>query len=213
MNIKQSIIAITLVGACLSSTAFAQKTYTQGTAVYGIKTGLGELDGKVIFNKDSSLVSMQQGPALIKLLANNKNTFFAVLVDVPLASIKKAAVATPDELEQAEAEAPKFTFTQTNETKQINGFDCKKVIAKESKTGKSVDIWVTPSVTASENSLSKYFSAASGFPVQFETVYMGQPVNVTLKSIVDEKPAAGTFTIPSGFDRVSMSDLNKLGGR
>ncbi len=212
MNIKHTITLLAIaVGT--NFTASAQKTYTSGTAIYNMNIQGMDAEGKIVFNNDSSALNVQQGPAQVKILSNNKGTFGAILVDVPIASIKKAAILTPDELEQAEEGAPKFTFTPTTETKQINGFNCKKVIAKDAKNNTSTDIWVTNDITAPNNLLTKYFTAAGGFPVQFVSTQMGgQPATMTLKSINDEKPAPGTFAIPAGFERVSLADLNALGG-
>lgn len=210
MNIKHTIALLAF--ACISLTANAQKTYTEGSAIYSTSTQGIDAEAKVAFNRDSSAVSIQQGPAAIKLLANNKGTYMAILVDVPLASIKKAAILSPDELKQAEDSAPKFTFTPTTETKQINGFNCKKVIAKDAKTGTNSDVWVTTDISAPENLLSRYFVAAGGFPVQFVGKQMGQMATITLKLINNDKPAPNTFGIPTGFEKVTLTDLNSLGG-
>ena len=213
MNIKQTIAALVLAGSCLTLTANAQKAYTEGIATYDLTTSIGAMQAKVLFRPDSNAFITQQGPANIKAVSNTKGTYAVVLVDVPIASIKKAAILTPDEIEQGEAKAPKFTFTTTAETKQINGYNCKKVIAKDAASGSSTEIWVTTDITAPKNTLTKYFEAAGGFPVQFSTSQQGQTVGVTLKSITQEKLPAGSFGIPAGYDRITLDDLSKLGGR
>jgi hypothetical protein len=212
MNHKILKFALGVTFSIAAISASAQKTYTEGVATYNLKTDQGEIESPVTFKGDSSMATMQQGPALIKLISTNKGNYFLILVDVPVASMKKAVVLTPDELEQASAAAPKFTFTPTTETKQINGFNCKKVIAKDPKSGATYDAWVTSDISAPGNSYSKYFSESGGFPVQFTTMQQGKVVNVTLKSITDQKVPAGTFAIPAGFDRISMEELNSMRG-
>lgn len=211
MNIKLKI-ALGLAFTAFTFSANAQKTYTQGLATYSLKTAQGDVDSKVYFSADSSVAITQAGPATIKILSNIKGSYVAVLVDVPVASIKKAAVLTPDEIEQAQAAAPKLTFTPGTETKVINGFNCKKVDVKDSKSGSSYVAWVTKDITAPMTSLTKYFGEAGGFPVQFTTFQQGQPVDVTLKSVTDEKAPAGSFGIPAGFDKISLDDLKAMGG-
>jgi hypothetical protein len=214
MNNKFFKITLGLSLTIAAFNANAQKKYTEGVATYSLKSAVGEIESKVSFRGDSTISSMQQGPAVIKFIANGKGTYFAVLVDVPIASIKKAAVLTPDEIDQANATMPQLTFTPTTETKQINGFNCKRVTAKDSKSGASYDLWITNDISAPDNTYSKYFSAGGGLPVQFNTVQQGQPVSVTLKSITDQKVPAGTFGIPAGFDRISYEDLKAMrGGR
>ncbi|MDB5031945.1 DUF4412 domain-containing protein [Mucilaginibacter sp.] len=212
MNIKFFKVALGLAFAAIAFNASAQKTYTQGIAIYGLTTAAGDVDSKIYFTADSSAAVTVQGPATIKLLSNSKGTYFAVVIDVPVASIKKAAILTPDEIDQFAAAAPKFTFTAGTETKQINGFNCKKVTVKDSKSGSTSTAWVTKDITAPVNSLTKAFADAGGFPVQFTTTQQGQSVDVTLKSISDTKPPVGTFGI-AGFEKISLDDLKAMGGR
>lgn len=213
MNIKFLKIALGLAFTAVAFTASAQKNYTQGVVTYGLSIGGNNVESKVYFTADSSAAVQQTGPATIKVLSNSKATYMAIIVDVPVASIKKAAVLTPDEIDQAMAAAPKFTFTPGTETKQISGFNCKKVTVKDTKSGSTYTAWVTTDITAPLNSLTKYFGDAGGVPVQFTTVQQGQAVDVTLKSISDQKAPAGTFGIPAGFDKISLDELKSLGGR
>jgi hypothetical protein len=212
MKIKQFILGIVLAFSCITISASAQKTYTEGTATYALATPIGDLDAKLIFNADSNAFITQQGPANVKAISNTAGTHGVILVDVSLIDLKKAAVLTPAELKQAEEQAPKYTFTTTTETKQINGFNSKKVIAKDAKSGSTMEIWVTNDIKAPTNSLTKLFKEAGGFPVQFKTSQSGQTFDATLKSIVQEKIPAGSFGIPAGYDRITLNELNALAG-
>ncbi|WP_214070536.1 hypothetical protein [Mucilaginibacter sp. dw_454] len=211
MNTKLKI-ALGLAFTALAFTANAQKSYTSGTATYTLKTGMGDTESKIYFTADSNVSVTQQGPALIKILTNAKATYIAILVDVPVASIKKAAILSPDEIEQGLAAAPKFTFTPSAETKVINGFNCKKVDVKDSKSGSSYVAWVTKDISVPTNMLTRYFAEAGGVPVQFTTIQQGQAVDVTLKSVTDEKAPVGSFGIPAGFDKISLDDLKAMSG-
>lgn len=211
MNTKLNI-ALGLAFTAIAFTASAQKTYTQGVATYQMTVPQGEVESKLYFTADSNAVISQRGPATVKMVGNAKGTFFAVLVDVPVASMKKAAVLTPDEIDQALADAPKFTFTPTTETKVISGFNCKKVNVKDTKSGSSYTAWVTNDITLPAVSLLKPFKDAGGTPVQFTAIQQGQAVEVLLKSISDDKAPAGTFSL-AGFDRISLDDLKSMGGK
>jgi D-alanyl-D-alanine carboxypeptidase len=178
-----------------------------------MSAAIGSADTKVYFTADSSAAVSKQEVVTVKVINDNKDSYAAIVIDVPIASIKKVAVLTAAEVKEALNEAPKFTFTPTNENKQINGFNCKKVAAKETKSGSNIDVWVTNDISMPVNSLTKPFMAAGGIPVQFTTVQQGQTVNVELKSVSAEKVPAGTFGIPAGFDKISLSELKALGGR
>jgi hypothetical protein len=211
MNTKLNI-ALGLALTALALSANAQKTYTQGVVTYQMTTAQGEAESKLYFNADSNVVVTQQGPATIKMLGNASGSYFAVLVDVPVASIKKAAVLTPDEIDQAKAAAPTFTFTPTTETKVISGFNCKKVNVKDTKSGSAYTAWVTNDITLPAVSISKAFKDAGGTPIQFTAIQQGQAVEVLLKSVSEDKSPAGTFGL-AGFDRISLDDLKSMGGK
>ncbi|MGI4021022.1 MAG: DUF4412 domain-containing protein [Janthinobacterium lividum] len=201
-------LALTTIGFA----ANAQKTISEGLITYNVSTNGQQQETKNYFKGDSSSYQLQQGPAAIKILTNDKADYLAFIIDVPVASMKKAAVATPADMEQMKDQEPKFTSTQTTETQTIAGFKCKKVQVKDSKSGSSFDVWVTNDVSAPTNSLTKYFANFGGFPVKFTTIQMGKPLEVTVKSISAEKVKAGTFSIPAGFDRITFEDLKALGG-
>jgi len=210
MKLKLATIAAGIALLAASTTVKAQKAYKEGVITYTVNTPRGTADAKTYFKADSNVTVTQTGPATVKVLSIGTGDYLAILVDVPMASIKKAAVATPAELEQFLATLPDLSFTPTTETKQIAGLNCKKVVAKDNKDNSTFDVWITNDISTPINGLSQLYGKAGGFPVQFTTVQMGQKVGVTFKSITDEKTPAGTFKVPADFDKISLTDLQGL---
>ncbi|MCO5935234.1 DUF4412 domain-containing protein [Mucilaginibacter sp. RB4R14] len=203
------------MGIALTATAIsasAQKVYKEGIATISMNAMGQSIEAKNYFRTDSSAVAFNSGPAAIKVLTDAKGTYMAIMVDVPVASIKKAAIATPAEIEEQMSKMPVLDFKPGTETKVINGFNCKKVIATDPKTSKSYDIWVTNDVSLPVNSASKFYAKAGGFPIQYVTFQNGQSSEVTIKNIVEQKVPAGTFSVPADFDKISMDDLKSMGG-
>ncbi|WP_428331118.1 DUF4412 domain-containing protein [Mucilaginibacter sp.] len=211
MNIKFFNVALGIVLTATTISASAQKTYTQG--VINISTTMqGQaVEAKTYFTTDSLSLSFTAGPATIKILKDAKNKFMAILVDVPVASMKKAAIASPAEIEQIVSSEPKFTFTQTTEAKQISGFNCKKVVATDAK-GTKYDVWVTNDVKLPASAFAEYYAGAGGFPVQYTSFSQGQSTSVTVSSVADTKAPAGTFSIAPDFDKITMDDLKAMSG-
>jgi hypothetical protein len=212
MNIKLFNVALGIALTATTISANAQKTYTQGVVTISTDMRGQSVDAKSYFTPDSLALTFTTGPATIKILKDAKNKFFAVLVDVPVASIKKAAVASPDEIDQMMATMPKFTFAPGTETKQISGFNCKKVVATDSKTSKTYDIWVTNDVTLPPSAIPDYYSAIGGVPIQYTSFSQGQSASVTITAIADTKAPAGTFTISGDFDKITMDELKQMSG-
>jgi hypothetical protein len=212
MNIKLFNVALGIVLTATVISASAQKTYTQGVVNLSTDMRGQAVEIKDYFTADSAALSFTTGPATIRILSDVKSTFFAILVDVPVASIKKAAIFTPAEIETAMDAFPKLTFAPGTETKQISGFNCKKVVATDPKTSKTYDIWVTNDVTLPSSAIPKYYASIGGTPIQYTSFSQGQEASVTVSSIADTKAPAGTFAISADFDKISYDDLKAMSG-
>src|ERR1700728_53375 len=128
MKIKFLSVA---AGIALSATilsANAQKSYTEGLVTLKTSAGGQDVELKTYFRNDSTATMFSAGPANIKLLADANYKFFAVIAEVAAYKIKKAAIYTPDEINQVLSGFPTFTFATSTETKQISGFNCKKIL-------------------------------------------------------------------------------------
>src|SRR6185503_2028030 len=209
MNIKFFNVALGIALAATTMSASAQKTYTTGAISYSTEVMGQQADVKQYFSPDSSAAIMTAGPATIKVLMNAKHDYLAVLGDVPVANMKKAGIATPAELEEAMSQFPSLTFTPGTETKTISGFNCTKVVAKDAKSGKTYDVWVTKDISVPQTAVPFYYHGLDGFPVQFTAFQQGQETNITIASVTDEKAPAGTYGIAKDFEKGTMADLRQ----
>jgi hypothetical protein len=210
ISIKNLAFTITLAASVF--TASAQTKYTAGVATYNVNAMGQDIEAKCYFNTDSSAYSFQQGPAKIGMIGTNKNDFFAVLVDVPVANMKKAAIANPGELEESASMIPEYTYAATTDTKKIGDYNCKKYTAKDAKAGTTYDLWTTTDITMPANIISRSYGSASGTPVMFTIVQQGKTQTVTLKSVTESKVPADAFKVPTDFDKITMDDLKALSG-
>lgn len=207
MNIKFFNVALGIALSATALSASAQKNYTQGVVAYNVEVQGQPADVKNYFTADSTAILMTVGPANVKVLSNAKHDYFAVVLDVPVASMKKAGIATPAEVEDAMSKVPTFTFTPGTETKQISGFNCTKVVAKDTKSGKTYDVWITKDISAPSTAFPFYYEKVGGFPIQFTSFQQGQEQSITISSISDAKAPAGTFAIPKDFEKGTLADL------
>ena len=212
MKIKFLGAALGIALSAVALSASAQKAYTEGVVTYKTSMRGQDVEIKEYFRADSNAVTFSAGPATIKLLSDANHKSFAVLVDVPVASIKKAAIYTPDEVEQAMSGLPSFTFAPGTETKTISGFNCKKVVATDTKDKMTYDVWVTNDISVPATAIQPYYKTIGGFPVQYTTFQQGQSAEVTVSGVTDQKAPAGTFGIPADFDKISKDDLAAMSG-
>lgn len=210
MKIKFFSAALGVALSAIVMSASAQKNLTEGTITYKTDVRGQPMTVTQYFRPDSNAQTFEAGPAKIKLLSDANYKFFAVVVDVSAFNVKKAAIYTPDEIDQVMSSLPSFTFTPGTETKQISGFNCKKVTATDTKTQKTYDVWVTNDITVPASSIPKYYREAGGVPIQYTAFQQGQSTTVTVDKVEAGKAPAGTFGIPPDFDKISKDDLEAM---
>jgi hypothetical protein len=212
MNIKFFNVALGIVLAATAMSASAQKTYTSGVISMSGDMNGQPADIKDYFTPDSAALVFSAGPANIKVLRTNKMTYLAVVVDVSVASIKKAAIANPDEIDQMKGQIPKFTYAPAADTKVISGFNCKKVVATDIKTKKNYDVWITNDIALPAGVADEYYPGIGGVPIQYTSFSQGQESSITITGVADTKAPAGTFAISADFDKITMDDLKAMSG-
>ena len=206
------------LGIALSATilsASAQKSYTEGLVTIKTSASGQAIEMKEYFRSDSTATTFSAGPANIKLLADANYKFFAVVAEVAAFKIKKAAIYTPDEINQVLSGFPAFTFAPSTETKQISGFNCKKVVATDTKTQKTYDIWITNDISLPADVIERYYASIGGVPIQYTSFQKGPDgiwvsAEYTVSGVSDQKAPAGTFGIAPDFDKISKDQLDAM---
>jgi hypothetical protein len=208
MNIKLLSAALGLALTVGAFNANAQKTINEGMATFSTELQGQPADVVDYFKADSAAQVITFGAGNVKILTTAKHDYLAVLLDIPVASLKKAGIATPAEMEEGMAAIPTFTYTPTTDTKVISGFNCKRIVAKDSKSGKTYDVWITNDVIVPPTAIPYYYAQVGGMPIQFTAFQQGQETSITIKSITAGPAPAGTYAIASDFEKVGMSDLH-----
>ena len=217
---KSKFLSVAL-GIALSATilsASAQKSYTEGLVTIKTSASGQAVEMKEYFRSDSIATIFSAGPANIKLLADANYKFFAVVAEVSAYKVKKAAIYTPAEIDEILSGFPAFTFAPSTETKQISGFNCKKVVATDTRTQKTYEIWITNDISLPAAVIEKYYAAIGGAPIQYASFQKGPDgawvtADYTVTGVSDQKAPAGTFGIAPDFDRISKAELDAMSGR
>ena len=215
MKIKFTSVALSIALSATILSASAQKKYTEGLVTMKTSAGGQVIELKEYFRSDSTATTFSAGPAKIKLLADAGYKFFAVLAEVSAYNIRKAAIYTPEEINQVLSSFPTFTFAPSAETKQVAGFNCKKVVATDINTKKTYDIWVTNDISLTADVIDKYYASIGGVPIQYTSFQKGPDgalviAEYTISGVSDQKAPAGTFAIAPGFDKISKTELDAM---
>lgn len=118
------------------------------------------------------------------------------------------------EVESEESEEVEYEIEFTNETKEIQGFECKKAILTN-ENGMELIYWYTEEIQFSKDG-QKYFNKdVPGFPMEFETFNGGMKLTMTVKEYSDtfdkEEKVLFDLTIPEGYTEMTADELVKMG--
>ena len=206
--------------------ANAQKKITEGTITYGLEYNLPAdkqamsamlpQEYKVNFKGDLSKFKMDMGMFSTLVIYNNFSKETLSLTEVPIQS-KKIAVRMNKEQTEKMSEMQggnkDYEVTPTAEKKLIAGYNCIKYICKDKDSGAQIFVWATNDVETPINTLTTSFKNIKGMPIQFSTDARGMKVNITVKTITEEKVGDINMDIPKEFEAMSFDDLMKqMGG-
>ncbi len=122
--------------------------------------------------------------------------------------IKNACIET-DSMLIEENSKYKLTFKETNETKMIAGYKCKKVIAtKVSDPSVTFDVYYTLDIgTENSNELTPY-KELKGMPLDYRVLRLGLEMHFVATSIKNEEIKDSDFDIPSYYKILTRSEFD-----
>lgn len=121
-----------------------------------------------------------------------------------------------DDLKKGEEKVEETEITFSDETKEIQGYECKKAISTNEEGQESV-IWYTEEIEVNKLGQNYLNNQVPGFPMEFE-INQGE-VKMTMVSSefskkLDKKKAKEMFdtTIPEGYKEMTPEELSGMGG-
>lgn len=165
---------------------------------------------KLYFTPDTSAYASFQRAGNIAQLRDSKGQFFASF------SFRSGYVVefyefyeNPFDVSAFLKTAPKFNYTYTEEPKQIFGFKCKKVIATDTKSHESFDVWVTNDISVPSTAMPLFYADIKGFPIQYTVVNDGIKTLQTIRSVTDERVPNRIFGIQHTFQKLTFKEDKK----
>ena len=100
----------------------------------------------------------------------------------------------------------------------VAGYVCRHALLV-SKTGSSIEVWITGSIQASNASLAPIGGNADlvttlkqhgldGFPLKLKMTEQGMPITLEAVSVESRAVDPALFSVPAGYTRVAESDMN-----
>ncbi|MCX7863109.1 MAG: DUF4412 domain-containing protein [Bacteroidales bacterium] len=216
---KMFLLSIVFVGIL---NMYAQKGSTafEGTITYTITTQ-GELDpqtkaqmpSEVVWTYKGAKSSMLMKTAFgnINVIANADTKEQIVLYD--MMGQKMAIKSSKEETEAALKDIPEVKVVETNETKKIAGYNCKKIEISDGKT--TTNVYVTNDINIPNANWNGQYKNVQG--VLMEYSQKANPdgdaqIIFTAKEVKKAKIKDNAFEIPADYKQMSMTEFKQMFG-
>ena len=213
--LKVPLVITLLLNAFVS---FAQKTISEGTLVYNISiqtsgkepTMADMLDGAtttIYIKENQSRSELVSGLGSDITIHDSRNGSGVILKDY--SGQKLMITLAKDDWDNKNNKYQGMTFETTNETLDIEGYSCKKAIAKL-KDGSSFVVYYTPELNVADKNYEYRFKTLPGLAMQYEWQSGNRKFKYTLSKINFDPVPSSKFDIPkSGYRVMTYAETKK----
>jgi GLPGLI family protein len=206
----KQFFTLLLVLLVASNSLFAQKKLTEGTISYDIviNTGSAKPQAADFLDGATSTVYISGNKTRTEMVSSlgTQSTIMdaakgAITILKEYGEQKYMIKLTPADWRDANKKYENVSFTQTDETKTIAGYNCKKAIGKLAD-GTTFTVWYTTEL-APENKEFQYATKnLPGLAMEYETNLGSMKVTYTVSKVSFSPVAAAKFDLPKASFRV-----------
>ena len=205
---KKNILMVLLMFLTVSS--FAQKTLSEGTIVYDVVVNTGNKEPQMADALDGATTTVylkgsKSRTDMVSALGTESNIYDSktgnAIILKEYSSQKLMITLTKENWETKNKAYSNVMFEFLPETKEINGYSCKKAIAKMSN-GKTFNVYYTADVVVSNKEYNYTFKDLPGLAIQYEIEAGKTKINYTVSKIDFTAVATSKFDTPKTGYRV-----------
>lgn len=209
---------------------FAQKSLSDGSVTYELK-----------LEKDNPMASMLNGTSMVlsfkgtlmkttinvmggmmtmNIVMDNASKKGVMLMSAPMMGKNMAVEMTEQDFKNADEKLKenqskaKIEYNKKKK-KKIAGYKCYEAVAKMDGVPQGITLFITDKINPSGKSqIQNQIPGLTGFPLAFEVNQAGMKILFEASKVDNTVPSDKEFdmTIPEGFDKVSIDELQGLGG-
>lgn len=212
----------TLLVCLFSATALlGQSTITEGYISYSVDVDSDEPAAaflsvgtslQVAFkgNRTKALATVGGGTGTVQVVVDHKAKKGLSLIN--MLGEKKAVKISESRLDEAmgELEGVDNPMRRTDDTKEIAGYTCQKILMKDRESGANIILYVTSKIKPANDPFAQLIhKELKGFPLQIIVRQDGTTVRLTADKVTSRTPSDGAFSlsIPEGYELVSEKEL------
>ncbi len=214
-----SILIVTLIA--FSNSSYAGSKPFKGIITYKISFPESDFDAETmsmlpkvatVMIKDNMMkTSITMGMGTQTSITNGKTNTSVSLIDM---MGQKYAIRTTEEENMAELEKYETSVEETGETREIAGYDCKKVIVhvknKETEEENNITVYYTDKYEIGNIYSDKaMFDKVDGLMLQYELDTRGMRMVFTATDVKKKKVSDDEFEIPEGYTETTQEELRR----
>lgn len=203
----------------------ASTVMTEGFVSYSVEVNSDQAAVAAFLSLGSSLevafkdnlmkaVAKVSGNNTVSIVTDYKNQTGITLMDI--LGEKKGVKLTKDRFEKAKLDVEKFSKNPiriTDETKEIAGYSCKKILMKDKESGANIILYVTHEINPKNNPFADLlFEKIKGFPLGIIIKKDETTVKLTANKVTNQAPSSKVFStsIPSDFKLTTFEEIEKI---
>ncbi|MEI6946043.1 hypothetical protein V9K67_02500 [Paraflavisolibacter sp. H34] len=217
MKIKITILFFLLA---LGINGFGQKKFSEGTIHYDIviNTGTSKPQAADFFDGATSTVYIKGAKSRTEMASSlgTQSTIIdgarnTVVVLKEYGDKKYLIQMSPADWKDANKKYEGVTFSYLPETKEIQGYACKKAVGKLSD-GTNFTVWYAPDLVPENKDFQSGHQSLPGLAMQYEALMGNLSITYTVSSISFSPVPAARFDLPKSGYRI-MSYSESKGGK
>ena len=211
------ILSITLIG--LLTMANAQRKVSEMTLVYDASISTGSKEPKIADAFDGATTTVylkgnmsrsEMASALLSSTTIHDSKTGAAVVLKEVSGQKLLIRLTAENWAEKNKRYDGMTFTNTDETKTIAGYNCTKAVAKLSD-GTTFTVYYTTDIIPENKDYDYQFKNLNGLPLEYELVQGRLTIKYTVSKINMNPVPASKFDIPkSGYREMTYEESKKI---
>ena len=220
MNIKFVIskvfLFIVIIGLIVNSCSYTNEKYiSEGVITFDAEVinkdhplaGLAPSEMTTHFKNNHFLSEMStMGIFVSKFITNPDNKTFISMVKI--FDVKNALIENEQEIKK-ELEEYQLEFTETDETKIIAGYNCKKVIAvKKNNPNEKFEVFYTDEINIDHPNFSTPYETIEGVVMKFRLKKFDLEMEFTANNVKKEVIDQHLFILPNDYKKVSKKEMN-----
>ena len=217
MKKKQLTLLVFALVACIVS--YGQKTISEGIIIYDIfiqpkkagakvNSGLAGAKSTVYLKGSLSRTDMTSSLGTESTIYNAKIGNAVILKEY--SGQKLMITLTKENWLSSNKRFDGITYKETSETKVIEGYDCKRAVAKLND-GSTISVYYTTALTPINKEYNQAFKTLPGFPIEYEFETDKLIIRYQFSNIDFSPLTSSKFDFPKSGFRVMTYDENKIG--